>query len=136
MCRPLKVAICVSMGSMWPLALPAHHSFVSHYDPTRSVELRGTVVDFSFRSPHSFLYLDAASPNGERLTWETVIGPIASHESDGSGERSDQPSRAYPCSTGCWKRAQCVPSFAERSKTVALMHFLLVREARGTVISD
>lgn len=68
--------ICVLIVSIWPLALPAHHSFATHYDPTRSMELRGTVVSFSFRSPHSFLYLDAASENGEGVTWEIEMASV------------------------------------------------------------
>ena len=72
----LNPAICVFLGSLWPLALPAHHSFASHYDPTRSMELRGTVVNFSFRSPHSFLYLDAASENGASVTWEIEMASV------------------------------------------------------------
>jgi hypothetical protein len=72
----LNLVICVSIGSIWPVALPAHHSFASHYDPTRSLELRGTVVNFSYRSPHSFLYLDAPSENGESVTWEIEMASV------------------------------------------------------------
>ena len=69
-------AICILIGSIWPLALRAHHSFASHYDPTRSMELRGTVVDFSLRSPHSFLYVDAASESGASVTWEIEMASV------------------------------------------------------------
>ena len=72
----LNPGICVLIALIWPRALPAHHSFASHYDPTRSMELRGTVVSFSFRSPHSFLYLDEASENGESVTWEIEMASV------------------------------------------------------------
>ena len=72
----LDRAICVLFGSIWPLALFAHHSFATHYDPARSMDLRGTVVDFSFRSPHSFLYLEAAGENGESVTWEIEMASV------------------------------------------------------------
>lgn len=72
----LHPAIWLTMGSIWPLVLPAHHSFATHYDPTRSMELQGTVDRFSFRSPHSFLYLDAASENGETVTWEIEMASV------------------------------------------------------------
>ncbi len=72
----LHSSVCIFAGSIWPLALPAHHSFASHYDPTRSMDLRGTVVDFSFRSPHSFLYLDTAGEDGERVTWEIEMASV------------------------------------------------------------
>jgi len=63
-------------ASFWPLSLLAHHSFATHYDPTRSVELRGTVVDFSLRSPHSFLYLEAENESGASVTWEIEMASI------------------------------------------------------------
>lgn len=69
-------AICAVMGSFWPLLLPAHHSFVTHYDPTRSMELRGTVLDFFLKSPHSFLYVEAASESGDNVTWEIEMPSI------------------------------------------------------------
>ena len=52
------------LSSAWSLPLFAHHSFITHYDASRSMQLQGTVVDFSFRSPHSFLYIDAENERG------------------------------------------------------------------------
>jgi len=72
----LYPAICFLLGSIWPLTLPAHHSFASHYDPTRSMDLRGTVLEFSYRSPHSFLHLESASDSGERTTWEIEMASV------------------------------------------------------------
>jgi len=59
------------------LALPAmaHHSFTLNFDMTQQIELRGTVVDFKLRSPHSSMviegqqYVDGA-PVGEVGRWE------------------------------------------------------------------
>lgn len=69
-------AICAVTLSVWPLSLSAHHSFVTHYDPSRTMELRGTVVDFSLRSPHSFLYLEADNARGDAITWEIEMASI------------------------------------------------------------
>ena len=45
------------------LVLPAqaHHSFTANFDMSRQIELRGTVVDFKLRSPHSSVVVDAIS---------------------------------------------------------------------------
>jgi hypothetical protein len=45
------------------LAMPAqaHHSFTANFDMSRQIELRGTVVDFKLRSPHSSMVVDAIS---------------------------------------------------------------------------
>lgn len=49
--------------SVFVLALPAyaHHSFTLHFDMSRRIEIRGTVVDFKMRSPHASLVLDGIS---------------------------------------------------------------------------
>ena len=69
-------AICLIAGTSLPLPVRAHHSFATHYDPTRSIELHGRVVDFSYRSPHSFLYLEAASERGDAVTWEIEMASV------------------------------------------------------------
>lgn len=71
-CSIMGAAIVVA----WPQVSTAHHSFATHYDPTRSMDLRGTVVEFSFRSPHSFLYLESADANGDSVTWEIEMASI------------------------------------------------------------
>ena len=69
-------AICLIAGTSLPLPVRAHHSFATHYDPTRSIELHGRVIDFSYRSPHSFLYLEAASERGDAVTWEIEMASV------------------------------------------------------------
>lgn len=45
------------------LVLPAqaHHSFTANFDMAKQIELRGTIVDFKLRSPHSSMVVDAIS---------------------------------------------------------------------------
>lgn len=56
------------------LALPAaaHHSVTTHFDMTRSIEIRGVVVDFKLRSPHASLVVDGQSYVDGVLQDETV----------------------------------------------------------------
>jgi hypothetical protein len=49
---------------------------VTHYDSTQSMQLHGSVADFSFGSPHSFLYLDAENESGDTVRWEIEMGSI------------------------------------------------------------
>ena len=51
-------------------ALPAaaHHSF-SMFDQTRQVTLKGTVKEFQWTNPHSWLQLKVLSPTGETEDW-------------------------------------------------------------------
>ena len=60
----------VSTGSLF-----AHHSIVN-FDTTMPVRLKGTVVRFHEINPHSFIYLEAAGPDGQSRRW-AVEGPSA-----------------------------------------------------------
>ena len=47
----------------------AHHSFVSTYDPDKTVQIEGQVAQFLFRNPHSSLHVIAKDENGEEHRW-------------------------------------------------------------------
>jgi hypothetical protein len=47
----------------------AHHSFPAHYVANSSIELRGTVSEFLWRNPHTFIHVEAESEGGEKLMW-------------------------------------------------------------------
>jgi len=51
-----------------PLA-NAHHSAAAAYDLDKTVEIEGTLVQFSFRSPHSEVTVVAADESGEMQRW-------------------------------------------------------------------
>lgn len=52
----------------------AHHASDPFYDPTKKVEVEGTVTRFVFRNPHAFLYLDAADDTGQKVEWQVELG--------------------------------------------------------------
>jgi hypothetical protein len=53
------------------LALPAlaHHGVAPHYDDGKQVTLDGTVTEFQFINPHSFVFLRVASADGNEAIW-------------------------------------------------------------------
>jgi len=55
-------------------AARAHHSFTATYFEDRTVTIEGTVLQFQFRNPHSFLHIEAADENGEMHTWSIEWG--------------------------------------------------------------
>ena len=67
---------CLIIGVASASPLQAHHSFASHYDATRSVQLTGTVSEFRIRSPHSFLFLDSTNADGSVTRWEIEMGSV------------------------------------------------------------
>ena len=52
-------------------AAPAagHHSFAPHYDPENIVTVTGTVTEFQFRNPHSFVLIEAVNAAGGTDVW-------------------------------------------------------------------
>ena len=54
-------------------SLLAHHS-LANFDTTTPVRVKGTVVQVHEINPHSFIYLEERSPNGEMRRW-AVEGP-------------------------------------------------------------
>jgi hypothetical protein len=48
----------------------AHHSFAGSYFEDQNAKIEGNLVEFNYRSPHSFVVVDAADPKtGEMVRW-------------------------------------------------------------------
>jgi uncharacterized protein DUF6152 len=60
----------------------AHHSQNAQYDIGRKVTLEGTMVQFQFRNPHSFLQVEAPDETGQVVRWSIEWG--------GSGQLTGQ----------------------------------------------
>lgn len=66
----LAVFTCVAVtGSFLAATAGAHHSFPAHYLPDGSKELRGTVIEFLWRNPHTFIHLEVPNESGEPEIW-------------------------------------------------------------------
>jgi thiamine monophosphate kinase len=52
----------------------AHHSFTATYDENQVIEIEGTLVQFMFRNPHSFVHVLAPDENGEMRRWAVEWG--------------------------------------------------------------
>ena len=51
------------------LSVSAHHSFGGTYDVEKKITLKGKMVQLSFRSPHSFFYVEVADSKGNVERW-------------------------------------------------------------------
>ena len=47
----------------------SHHSFVGTYEPSKKVQIEGTVAQFLFRNPHSLVHVMAPDENGVMQRW-------------------------------------------------------------------
>jgi hypothetical protein len=49
----------------------AHHSFAATYDPDKEMKIEGTVKEFIWRNPHSFIKIEAPDEKGAMQIWTT-----------------------------------------------------------------
>jgi hypothetical protein len=52
----------------------AHHSFPATYIVDKQITIKGTVVQFLFRNPHSLVHVLAPDKDGKMLTWAVEWG--------------------------------------------------------------
>jgi hypothetical protein len=66
----MRNVLAVAFGSVVLLSAPAfaHHSAVM-FDDTKAVTLKGTVKEFQYTNPHSWLLVDVKNPDGTVTTW-------------------------------------------------------------------
>jgi hypothetical protein len=69
--RPARAvgAIALALSGQWAWA---HHSFAM-FDQSREMTLLGTVKEFQWTNPHSFIELSTANPDGSVDVWSVEL---------------------------------------------------------------
>ena len=52
----------------------AHHSFAATYFVDQSITVKGTITEFLYRNPHSFLKIESKDDKGQVTTWSIEWG--------------------------------------------------------------
>jgi hypothetical protein len=68
-------ALSLAAVAAFALAVPAsaHHSF-SMFESDKSVSLTGTVKEFEWTNPHSWIRINVADASGKELQWAIEMG--------------------------------------------------------------
>jgi Family of unknown function (DUF6152) len=74
MSKRATVLALLATSLMRPMAAQAHHSFAAEFDATKVVHLEGTVVQFAWVNPHSWIYMDVKKPDGTIEHWKIEGG--------------------------------------------------------------
>ena len=63
--------LLVTVAALCAVAAPAraHHSYGATYDVSREIRLEGTLVQFVFRNPHTFVHVQAPDESGAMQRW-------------------------------------------------------------------
>ena len=73
MSRPTAIWMSLILTGVSAPAL-FHHSFPATYIVDKQVTIKGTVVQFLFRNPHSFVHVAAPDKDGKTITWAVEWG--------------------------------------------------------------
>lgn len=70
--KHITLSVLLSLGLAG--AAYAHHSFTATYDESAEIEIEGTLVQFMFRNPHSFVHVLAPNERGDMQRWAVEWG--------------------------------------------------------------
>jgi hypothetical protein len=65
----LAAAVLASAGAAY-----AHHSFAATYFVDREITVEGTLTQFLYRNPHSFIKIEAPDADGKMQVWSIEWG--------------------------------------------------------------
>jgi hypothetical protein len=90
--RSLLIALpAIALAASLDRAAFAHHSFTATYFEDRTVKISGTVLQFQFRNPHSFVHVQAPDENGEMHRWAVEWGGNAQLTNQGLSSSTLRP---------------------------------------------
>ena len=72
-----RVPLVVLLGAFLSVVTAyAHHSQSAQYDTSKEVKIQGTLVQFQFRNPHTFIQVEAPDENGVVQRWSIEWGGV------------------------------------------------------------
>lgn len=87
--RAILLAVPIAAALLFTsLPAEAHHSFSGTYDVSKEITLKGKIVEVSFRSPHSFFFVEAPDSSGTTQRWAIEAASAAQFQQQGVSRNS------------------------------------------------
>ena len=86
----MRIGLAASFAAAslaWGVVALAHHSFAM-FDQSKMLSLKGTVHDFQWTNPHSFIDLDVPGPRGGVVLWKIELNSPNNLERQGWHEHT------------------------------------------------
>jgi hypothetical protein len=71
-----KAIVIVAVVILSAVSVYAHHSQAAQYDTSKQVKIEGTLVQFQFRNPHTFIQVEAPDEDGTKVRWSIEWGGV------------------------------------------------------------
>ena len=72
--RMLALVVAAAWAGVFVGSARAHHSFAATYFVDQNIKIEGTITQFLYRNPHSFLKVQAPDDKGQMQTWSIEWG--------------------------------------------------------------
>jgi len=89
--KPKLLFLTLLLSTVVGVPSYAHHSFAATYFEDRTQTVKGKLVQFLYRNPHSFVHIDAPDENGVMQTWAVEWGAGGQLSRDGVTRESLRP---------------------------------------------
>jgi Family of unknown function (DUF6152) len=72
--RRILFVLLIAVAVPWSNRAYAHHSFAATYFVDQEITVEGTLTQFLYRNPHSFVKVEATDKDGQMQTWSVEWG--------------------------------------------------------------
>jgi hypothetical protein len=89
----MRTLVCGVLAALALTSAPvrAHHSFSEYYLEGDTIQVEGSVVEFQYKNPHTWIQIEGQDPFGRRMIYAAEWGSVSALERQGILKTSIKP---------------------------------------------